>query len=99
MLIEPQAGIDGLDAVVAAGEFAVGEENADVGLLAEFSLDAGDADFGALAVVGIVEIERMAGSAIVDGEEAEIPAAEFAGETAAEFRVDDAAREKEILLR
>src|SRR5215831_14002022 len=91
VLIEHEAGVDGLDAVVAAGEFAIGEEHADVGLLAELTLDPRDADFCTFVEVRIVRIERLAGGPIVNGKQAKIPAAELAGQARAEFGVDDAA--------
>lgn len=94
--VELEARIDGGDAVEASGEFAIGEEEADVGLLTEFALDAGDGDDGVLIKIGIGRGEGGAGGAIVNGEHAKIPAAELAGEAGAEFGVGDAAGEEEI---
>jgi len=56
-----EACIEGGDAVEAAGEIATGEEGADVGLLAEFALDAGDGDEGVSVAVEIVRGEGIAG--------------------------------------
>ena len=96
---EFEARIEGGDAVEAAGEFATGEEGSDVGLLAEFALDAGDGDEGVSVAIGIVWSEGVAGRAIVNGEQAEIPAAELAGEARAEFGVSNAAGEEEVFGR
>src|ERR1035438_3393059 len=83
-IVELEARIERGDAVVAAGELAIGEEHAEV-RFAEFALHSDYADLGAAAVVGIGGIECGAGGAVVDGQHAEVPAAQLAGDAAAEF--------------
>src|SRR5262249_33034842 len=97
VVIEFDAGIEGLDAVVAAGELTVGEQDADVGLFGEVALHADDADFGTVVVMRVAGIERLAGGAIVDGQYSEIPSSQSAGEARAEFGIDDAPRKEQVL--
>ena len=56
VLIEFEARVQGLHAVEAAGEFALGQKHAGVGLLAELALRADHADRRVIALVGIAGI-------------------------------------------
>ena len=97
-IVELEARIERGDAIVTAGELAIGDQEAQV-RFAEFALHADHADFGAAAVVGIGGIECRTGGAVVDGQHPDVPLAQFAGNAAAEFGIDDAARKEEVLRR
>src|SRR5437016_6028593 len=70
MLPERQPGIDRFHAVVSAGELAIGEQHAHVGLLAKLALRADHTNGGPLSKVWIAGIEPASGGAIVDAQQA-----------------------------
>ena len=92
---EPQARIQCLDTVETAGELAVAQEQAGVGLRAELAEHVNHADVRAVSAGRIGGIQCGARGAIVDRQQAHAPAAQLAGEAAAELGVDDAAGKQE----
>src|SRR5262249_7880174 len=62
---------------------------------AEDALHAADEDFCMVAVLRAVDGLKQAGSAIINAEKADLPAADFAGEAKTILRIDDATREQQ----
>jgi len=91
-VVEVRGEIDAADAIPAAAEFLVAVDGANTGVLADVARDPGNAVGGAMQVQGIAGGVGFAGLAVVDGEEAEIGSADFAGHADAVLGVHNIAR-------